>query len=491
MSLGLGVKGLGLTRCVRTQLVRPTAFKAEAHLFRSTTPSLVRSLSTIKTSQQNFRLPFFSPSSSTYFYPSHSFKFPRGLTTATATATTTAPPASATASASTIAGTIPVIPRSLPYWLYGCSALVFGIIVIGGLTRLTESGLSIVEWQPITGILPPITKEEWDVEWEKYRLSPEGIMTNANIDMHEFKKIFYMEWGHRLAGRALGLLFVIPTVYYLTRYKLPRPIPMKLMLIGLGIGFQGALGWWMVKSGLDQSIVVDNSVPRVSQYRLAAHLSAAILLYLGMISTAIGIQRDAKFIKNPALVSEIALSSVKKFRGMVHTAGMLVFLTAVTGAFVAGLDAGLVYNEFPYMGDGFVPPTSELLDNKYSRTGSDKLWRNMLENPVTAQFDHRVLAVSTFTFLMTLPFVARRLPIRSTRRLTNLTAAAAITQVTLGISTLLYLVPIPLAAMHQAGSVVLLTCIMALAGSIRRPSRMLPHLRNLKAQAQAQTQARS
>ncbi|OCF38944.1 cytochrome c oxidase assembly protein subunit 15 [Kwoniella heveanensis CBS 569] len=480
MSLGVGVKGLGLITCVRSQLVRPTlTTQSQAHLFRpTTTPLIARSLSTIKTPQQNFRLPFFSStsSSSTYFYPSHSFRCSRGIATATAPP----PPASASASSSTSTPAIPVIPRSLPYWLYGCSALVFGIIVIGGLTRLTESGLSIVEWQPITGILPPITKEEWDAEWEKYRLSPEGIMMNANIDMHEFKKIFYMEWGHRLAGRALGLLFVMPTVYYLTRYKLPRPIPMKLMLIGLGIGFQGALGWWMVKSGLDQSIVIDNSVPRVSQYRLAAHLSAAILLYLGMLSTAIGIQRDARFIKNPSLVSEISLSSVKKFRGMVHTAGMLVFLTVVTGAFVAGLDAGLVYNEFPYMGDGFVPPTSELLEDKYSRTGSDKVWRNMLENPVTAQFDHRVLAISTFTFLMTLPFVARRLPIKSTRRLTNLTAAAAITQVTLGISTLLYLVPIPLAAMHQAGSVVLLTCIMALAGSIRRPSRMLPHLRNLK-----------
>ncbi|WVQ86144.1 hypothetical protein IAT38_008312 [Cryptococcus sp. DSM 104549] len=369
------------------------------------------------------------------------------------------------------------IPRSLPYWLYGCSAVVFGIIVIGGLTRLTESGLSIVEWQPLTGILPPLTKEDWEAEWEKYRLSPEGIMTNSKIDMDEFKKIFYMEWGHRLAGRALGVGFVLPTIYYLARYKLPKPLPAKLMLIGLGIGFQGVLGWWMVKSGLDEQIIADNSVPRVSQYRLAAHLSAALLLYLGMISTAIGIQRDIKLAANPSIIPSLSLPAVKRFRGLVHAAGMMVFLTAVTGAFVAGLDAGLVYNEFPTMGGRLVPHSDELFDPRYAKSGSDRWWRNLLENPVTAQFDHRLLATTTFTLLCTLPFAARRLPFQSTRRLAGLATAAAVTQVTLGITTLLYLVPIPLAAMHQAGSVVLLTCIMAVGGSIRKPSRMFRHLR--------------
>ncbi|KAK8850629.1 hypothetical protein IAR55_004548 [Kwoniella newhampshirensis] len=372
-----------------------------------------------------FRLPYFTPSArSTYFYPSHTFSFPRSIST-------TPPP--------------PQIPRSLPYWLYGCSAVVFGIIVIGGLTRLTESGLSIVEWQPLTGVLPPITAADWDAEWEK---------TNANIDMHEFKKIFYMEWAHRLAGRALGL-------------GLPRPLPTKLILIGLGIGFQGVLGWWMVKSGLNEEIVQTNAVPRVSQYRLAAHLSAALLLYLGMISTAIGIQRDAKILRQPSIVQSLSLPAVRRLRPLIHTCGMMVFLTAVTGAFVAGLDAGLVYNEFPYMGESIVPPKDELFDPRYAKSSTDTWWRNMLENPAT----------TTFSILLTLPFIARKAPFVSTRRLAALTTAAAVTQVTLGISTLLYLVPIPLAAMHQAGSVVLLTCIMALGGSIRRPSRMLRHLR--------------
>ncbi|WRT70824.1 uncharacterized protein IL334_007823 [Kwoniella shivajii] len=450
----------GLWGSLRSQFT-PVACRssiASPPTLRAFSSSSARSIRTNVSRPQQFRLPYFTPTSrSTFFYPSHHFTFPRFNTTAI-----TSPPQ---------------IPRSLPIWLYGCSALVFGIVVIGGVTRLTESGLSIVEWQPFTGIIPPITNAEWEAEWEKYRVSPEGVMMNSQMDLHEFKKIFYMEWGHRVAGRALGLLFIIPTAYYLARYKLPRPIPAKLMLIGLGIGFQGFLGWWMVKSGLDQEIVETNAVPRVSQYRLAAHLSAALLLYLGMLSTAIGIQRDARLLKDPSLIPQLSLSSVKKFRGLVHTAGMMVFLTAVTGAFVAGLDAGLVYNEFPLMGGRLVPPTDELFDPRYAKSGSDSIWRNMLENPVTAQFDHRVLATTTFGLILTLPFIARKLPLKTTRRLATLTAAAAVTQVTLGISTLLYLVPIPLAAMHQAGSVVLLTCIMALGGSLRRPSRMLRHLR--------------
>ncbi|WVQ77058.1 hypothetical protein IAR50_006737 [Cryptococcus sp. DSM 104548] len=412
-------------------------------------------------------LPFFTPSSRTsFFFPSHTYKFPRSLST--------------TASKAKAEPVYDDIPRSLPYWLYGCSAVVFGIVVIGGLTRLTESGLSIVEWNPITGILPPITKADWDQEWEKYKVSPEGIMMNANINIDEFKKIFYMEWGHRIAGRALGMGFVIPTIYYLARYKLPRPLPTKLLLIGLGIGFQGVLGWWMVKSGLDEQIIKDNSVPRVSQYRLAAHYTAAVALYIGMLSTAIGIHRDMKLAKNPAIIQALNNPAVKKFRGLVHLSGMMVFLTAVTGAFVAGLDAGLIYNEFPYMGEGFIPPTEDLYDQRYAKSGSDKIWRNMLENPVTAQFDHRVLATTTFTLLCTLPFAARRLPFKSSRRLAGLATAAAVTQVSLGISTLLYLVPIPLASMHQAGSVLLLTAIMALGGSLRKPSKMMRMMRVVK-----------
>lgn len=163
--------------------IAPRAFSTASLAFTRPTPRPIR-------------LPYFTPCTrSSFFFPSHTFKFPRSLSTDV--------PKKQVHSD---------IPKSLPYWLYGCSAVVFGIIVIGGLTRLTESGLSIVEWNPITGILPPITKEDWDTEWEKYKVSPEGIMMNANISRDEFKKIFYMEWGHRLAGRALGIGCVLSKV---------------------------------------------------------------------------------------------------------------------------------------------------------------------------------------------------------------------------------------------------------------------------------------
>ena len=236
--------------------------------------------------------------------------------------------------------------------------------------------------------------------------------------MSEFKKIFYMEWAHRIAGRTLGIASVttFPLVCSLSgaqicstlrytmsaEYRLPRPLPAKLLLIALGIGFQGFLGWYMVKSGLEQEIIDSKGVPRVSQYRLAAHLSAALTLYVGMLHTALGIQRDLKTAKlqisrdRPQKVDHLsrALSSlsVGRYRNLVRLAGGMVFFTAVSGAFVAGLDAGLVYNEFPTMGGRLVPRTDELMDPRYAKRndGGDRWWRNMLENPVTAQFDHRV-----------------------------------------------------------------------------------------------------
>ncbi|KAI9637123.1 putative cytochrome c oxidase biogenesis-related protein [Dioszegia hungarica] len=388
----------------------------------------------------------------------------RPLSTATASIPFPSPASASTSSSSATAVQPVVIPRSLPNWLFGCSALVFGIVVIGGLTRLTESGLSITEWEPFTGILPPISNAEWDVEWEKYRVSPEGIMTNSKIEMSEFKKIFYMEWAHRIAGRVLGVAFIVPTIYYCTRYKLPRALPFKLAAIGLGIGFQGVIGWYMVKSGLDQEIIDTNSVPRVSQYRLAAHLAAALTLYVGIVSTAIGVRRDMlgkTYNATPA---------INRFRRLPFVALGMVFFTAVSGAFVAGLDAGLVYNEFPTMGGRLVPPTDELLDKRYSKKEGDTWWRNMLENPVTAQFDHRVFAMTTFAVLLSIPFLARRANVmRNTQRWANGVALAAVGQVTLGITTLLYLVPIPLAASHQAGSVVLLTTLLGLLGTLRKP----------------------
>lgn len=243
--------------------------------------------------------------------------------------------------------------------------------------------------------------------------------------MNEFKKIFYMEWAHRLAGRTLGIAFVasspegpvslmhrsfvVPAIYYVSKYRLPRPLPAKLLLIAAGIGFQGFLGWYMVKSGLEQEIIYDKGIPRVSQYRLAAHFSSALALFIGMLHTALGLRRDLK-VANLSTAGEVGRtvqsrlaeiinsSAIRNYRGLVRTAGFMVFFTAVSGAFVAGLDAGLVYNEFPTMGGRLIPPTDELMDPRYAKEsdGGDRWWRNMLENPVTAQFDHRVFVSIPF-----------------------------------------------------------------------------------------------
>lgn len=321
---------------------------------------------------------------------------------------------------------------------------------------------------------------------------------NANITRAEFKKIFYMEWAHRIAGRALGVLFIVPAVYYCSRYKLPRGLPTTLLALGAGIGVQGLIGWLMVASGLKNEILENNEVPRVSQYRLAAHFGAALLLYMGMFHTALGLRRDQKLAQQvrsgpagaaavDALASALNSPAVKRFRALTAVLGAMVFVTAISGAFVAGLDAGLIYNEFPYMGENLHPPKDELLDPRYSKDPEQKdiVWRNMLENPVTVQFDHRVLAVTTATLLIAQHLIARRpslrlganaLP-RAAQRWSAWTAAAAMAQVSLGISTLIYLVPIPLAAAHQAGSVVVLTCIMGLAAAMRRPGRALQAMR--------------
>lgn len=242
---------------------------------------------------------------------------------------------------------IPVLTApSVAKWLYAASGLVFFIIVVGGVTRLTESGLSITEWEPFTGIIPPISDAEWQVEWEKYRVTPEGVLMNSQLDIAAFKRIFYMEWAHRVAGRVLGVGFVLPALYFIARGKVGTKVKWKLGALALGIGFQGALGWYMVKSGLDDEILATpGAVPRVSQYRLAAHLGAALLLYVGMIHTAIGISRDWKFATGKKLSgiqtgtqqegqvfeSLIRGATARRFGRFATLIGTMVLVTAVSG----------------------------------------------------------------------------------------------------------------------------------------------------------------
>ncbi|CCU82210.1 cytochrome c oxidase assembly protein COX15 [Blumeria hordei DH14] len=376
-----------------------------------------------------------------------------------------------------------VTSKSVAYWLLGSAASVFGIVVFGGLTRLTESGLSITEWRPVSGSLPPLCQADWDSEFEKYRASPEFKILNSQMTLPEFKKIYYMEWGHRLWGRFVGITFVLPATYFILSRKVSLPISLRLVSISGLIGIQGFLGWYMVKSGLKDDLFTPGSHPRVSQYRLAAHLGTAFTCFTTMLWNGLAILRTHTLLSHPARshahLLQLSSPALSKFRKSVAILSLLIFTTALSGAFVAGLDAGLIYNQFPSMGDGFYPPKDELLDTFYSRKSdhSDLIWRNMLENPSTVQLDHRILAITTFCAVMSLwaytrlnPRVRKNLPDAARKGMLSVVHLVLL-QVSLGISTLIYLVPTPIAAMHQAGALALLTGVTVLGSRVWIPKR--------------------
>ncbi|KAI9189611.1 Cytochrome c oxidase assembly protein cox15 [Blastocladiella emersonii ATCC 22665] len=397
-------------------------------------------------------------------------------------------------------------------WFLFSSSLVFTIVVVGGITRLTESGLSITEWNVVRGMAWPSSAEAWEVEFNKYKESPEYKLLNHSITLGEFKNIFYWEWLHRNLGRTIGMVFLVPALYFtFTRPSAARiakalgtstanpAVAARWMSPGVTkaawtccvlVGFQGALGWYMVKSGLENDILDHaNATPRVSQYRLAAHLGSAFVIYV--ISLWNGLQVLGKWntgITNNgvnaerAAVSQLApeiLAKCRKFARSVHGVAGLVFITALSGAFVAGLDAGLVYNTWPLVGDSFIPPSSELFRRiqKTSINGNatmapvdpnetvtplmlfqDQRWKNIFENPVTVQLDHRLLAYTTLASVSAMWVASRRLPLPKPVQLAaHGVMGFALAQATLGITTLLYFIPIELAAAHQGGSLALLS----------------------------------
>ncbi|KAH8882123.1 COX15-CtaA-domain-containing protein [Thozetella sp. PMI_491] len=370
------------------------------------------------------------------------------------------------------------------YWLLGSAVSVFGIVVWGGLTRLTESGLSITEWKPVTGSLPPLSQGDWQSEFDKYRASPEYKQLNPHMDLDEFKKIYFMEWSHRLWGRFIGLSFVLPTIYFVARRRVTPRMAANLAGISALIGFQGFIGWWMVKSGLKDDLFAEGAHPRVSQYRLAAHLATAFVCYSWMLLAGLRVLRSHRLLRDPAAASKhlAALQSpaLNTLRRSVAGLTVLVFTTVLSGALVAGLDAGLIYNEFPHMGKGYMPPKSELLDEFYSRKEdrSDLAWRNMLENPSLVQLDHRILATTTFCAVLALFAYSRRgrvlsaMPKDVKKGVMGLVHLVSL-QLALGISTLIYMVPTSLAAAHQAGALALLTGALVLGHRLRVPPSML------------------
>ncbi|XP_060097873.1 cytochrome c oxidase assembly protein COX15 homolog isoform X2 [Heteronotia binoei] len=351
---------------------------------------------------------------------------------------------------------VPPIPnavrdRTVGCWLLICSGTVAGAVVLGGITRLTESGLSMVDWHLVREMKPPQTQQEWEAEFQKYQQFPEFKILNHDMTLTEFKFIWYMEYSHRMWGRLVGLAYIIPAAYFWRKGYLNRSLKSRVLALCGLVCFQGLLGWYMVKSGLEEK-TDSHDIPRVSQYRLAAHLGSALVLYCASLWTGLSL-----LLPQHKLPETHQLLRLRRFT--YGTAG-LVFLTAISGAFVAGLDAGLVYNSFPKMGERWIP--DDLL------AFSPRL-KNFFENPTTVQFDHRILGISSITAITGLYLLSRKIPLPQRTRMAMVSLlAVAYLQVGLGISTLLLYVPTPLAATHQSGSLILLSVALWLIHELRR-----------------------
>ncbi|XP_022097716.1 cytochrome c oxidase assembly protein COX15 homolog isoform X2 [Acanthaster planci] len=357
----------------------------------------------------------------------------------------------ADAGAAQQAQTIPAHAQKIVgWWLMGCCGMVVGAVVLGGVTRLTESGLSMTDWHLIKGMKPPRTQEEWQAEFDRYKQFPEYKYVHHDITLDEFKWIWRMEYGHRMWGRAIGLVFLFPAVYFWKKGWFTKAMKPRVLIYGSLLLFQGLLGWYMVKSGLKEPEPTD--MPRVSQYRLASHLGSAFALYSLMLWSGL-----SHLLQYRPIADSRYLPLLRK---CAHGTMALVFFTALSGAFVAGLDAGLVYNSFPKMADKWVPDDIMAIEPKY---------KNVFENPTTVQFDHRILGTTTALAVAGLWLLARKVPLPARANLAvNCMLAMGAAQITLGICTLLYFVPTKLAAAHQSGSLTLLTLALWFAHEIRK-----------------------
>ncbi|MEF8768601.1 MAG: COX15/CtaA family protein [Candidatus Accumulibacter contiguus] len=322
--------------------------------------------------------------------------------------------------------------------------MVFAILVVGGVTRLTHSGLSIVEWQPIVGIIPPLNPTEWDEAFEKYKKTPEYQQVNHQMKLEEFKSIFYWEYWHRVLGRLIGMVFLLPFLYFWLRGRIAPPLIPKLLGIFVLGGLQGAMGWYMVKSGL-----VDD--PRVSHYRLTAHLSLAFLIFLSMFWVALGLLTERSRVSR-----DVALQGLQR-TGFWLT--ILVGYMVISGGFVAGIRAGKAYNSFPLMNGHVLPPESFLIDPWYL---------NFFNNMALVQFDHRLGAWLLAFLVPWFWWKIRNAAVSASARLAaTLLLGGVFIQIALGIATLLLAVPVGLGAAHQGGAMVVLGLLLWLNHELR------------------------
>lgn len=314
-------------------------------------------------------------------------------------------------------------PRAVAWWLLGVAGLIWIMVALGGATRLTGSGLSIMEWAPLAGILPPMNQAEWQRLYDLYRTIPQYQLQNAGFGMEGFQRIFWLEWAHRFWGRLIGLAYLLPFLWFWWRGAIPRGLMPRLALLFVLGGMQGAIGWFMVASGFD----ADRTA--VSPYRLVLHLSMAFILFAVIVWTALGLLRPAPVVNEPGL------------RRQVVAAFWLSALTMLAGGFVAGIRAGFSYNSFPLM-DGQLIPAGYL--------DLAPFWHNWTANMAAVQFNHRLLASLTLLAALGAAFAARRLPDGFARRAVWSMAAAILAQYVLGIVTLLHVVPVSLGTLHQA-----------------------------------------
>lgn len=320
--------------------------------------------------------------------------------------------------------------RPVAIWLFACCAAVFAMIIVGAITRLSGSGLSITEWKPILGAIPPMDEESWNAAFGLYKQSPQFVKENFWMELADFKKIYFWEWFHRLLGRLIGILYALPLVFFWLKGKIPSGKKLILLSIFLLGSAQGAMGWYMVQSGL-----ID--IPAVSHYRLAAHLGLALLIYVLMLWQGLDFWGARKNPSAPLFRHGIA-------------ALLFVVLAMLWGAFTAGLDAGLIYNDsFPLMGGQIMPSEMWQLD---------PAWINIFENRPAVQFVHRWLAV--LSVLMILGFWFHAYQIKKTAPAIHALAIMALIQAALGIWTLLSGINLHLAATHQAGAVITLSLLL-------------------------------
>ncbi len=327
--------------------------------------------------------------------------------------------------------------RAVTRWLTVCLFLVFAMVILGGVTRLTGSGLSMVTWHP-TGMLPPLTTEQWGAEFQLYKQYPEYQKLNRGMSLDAFKRIYWFEYSHRMLGRLIGLVFLLPFVYFWLR-KMIRPglTPRLVVMFILG-GLQGLLGWYMVQSGLV-------NVPQVSQYRLTAHLMSAMIIFGFILWTILN-------LAFPDSYRRLADSDAAVWRKTSLALIALLLLTIASGGFVAGLDAGMIFNTFPLMGGKLIPDGIGALSPWYL---------NPLENLVTVQFDHRWLAITTGLILLAWYLRGRARFRQNPLNLSfKLVGMMVIIQVALGIATLLWQVPVVLGALHQAGALLLFSALL-------------------------------